>query len=59
VWVFVLLGGIIGAIALVLYFANAVGGGEKDYWYGDPSRNICNIQVMGHLADSRITEGNV
>ena len=38
VWVFVLLGGIIGAIALVLYFANAVGGGDKDYWYGDPSR---------------------
>jgi hypothetical protein len=38
VWVFVLLGGIIGAIALVLYFANAVGGGEEDYWYGDPSR---------------------
>lgn len=38
VWVFVLLGVIIGVIALVLYFANSVGGGERDYWYGDPAR---------------------
>ncbi|HET8825176.1 MAG TPA: hypothetical protein VFM77_08605 [Terriglobales bacterium] len=38
VWVFVLLGFIVGAIALVLYFATAVGGGDKDYLYGDPSR---------------------
>jgi hypothetical protein len=30
VWVFVLLGFVVGAIALVLYFANAVGGGDKD-----------------------------
>lgn len=37
-WVFVLLGAIIGVIALALYFANSVGGSEKDYWYGDPSR---------------------
>jgi hypothetical protein len=52
VWVFVLLGAIIGALALVLYFANSVGGGEKDYWYGDPSRQFyLNIppkwQVLG------------
>jgi len=52
IWVFVLLGFVIGAIALVLYFANAVGGGDKDYWSADPSRNYyLNIppkwQVLG------------
>lgn len=38
VWVFVLLGAVIAVLALILYFANSVGGGEKDYWYGDPTR---------------------
>jgi len=38
IWVFVLLGAIVAVLSLVLYFANSVGGGEKDYWYGDPTR---------------------
>lgn len=50
-WVFVLLGAVIGIIALLYYFASGVGG-EKNYWYGDPSRNYyLNIppkwQVLG------------
>jgi hypothetical protein len=39
VWVFVVLGAVIGVVAMVLYFANSVGGGEHDHWYGDPSNN--------------------
>ncbi len=51
-WVFVLLGIVIGIIALLYYFAGGVGG-EKNYWYGDPSRNYyLNIppkwQVFGY-----------
>ncbi len=38
IWVFVLIGGIIGVVAFVLYFATGIGGGDKDHWYGDPSR---------------------
>lgn len=38
IWVFVLLGAVIAVLALILYFANSIGGGDKDYWYGDPSR---------------------
>ncbi len=38
VWVFVLLGAVVAVLALILYFANSVGGGDKDYWYGDPTR---------------------
>jgi hypothetical protein len=39
VWVFVVLGVVIGIVAIALYFANSVGGGEHDHWYGDPSNN--------------------
>ena len=50
-WVFVLLGAVIGVIALLYYFAGGAGG-EKNHWYGDPSRNYyLNIppkwQVLG------------
>jgi hypothetical protein len=37
-WVFFLLGLVIGIMLLALYLATSVGGGEKDYWYGDRSR---------------------
>jgi hypothetical protein len=33
-----LLGAVIAVLSLMLYFANSVGGGDKDYWYGDPTR---------------------
>ena len=36
-WVFVLLGGVMGIIALYYYFAADVGG-EKNCWSGDPCR---------------------
>jgi len=54
-WVFVLLGAVIGIIALLYYFAAGVGG-EKNYWYGDPSRQYyLNIpstwQVLGFPID--------
>lgn len=38
IWVFILLGAMIGVVAVVLYFATGVGE-ERDYWYGDPSRS--------------------
>ena len=38
--VFVALGAVIAAVAIALYFATSAGGGEKDHWYGDPSRQF-------------------
>ena len=38
VWVFVLLGAMIGVVAVALFFATGIGG-EKDYRYGVPSRS--------------------
>lgn len=37
VGVFVALGVVITLVSVALYFANSVGGGERDHWYGDPS----------------------
>ena len=37
-WVFLLLGLVIGIMVLALYLSASVGGGEKDYWCGDRSR---------------------
>jgi len=40
VWVFVVLVSVIGLVAVVLYFTTSTGGGEKDHFYGDPSRQF-------------------
>jgi len=40
VWVFVVLASVIGLVAVVLYFTTSTGGGEKDHFYGDPSRQF-------------------
>lgn len=39
--VFIALGVVITLISVALYFANSVGGGEHDHWYGDPLNNYC------------------
>ncbi len=39
-WVFVVLACVIGLMAVFLYFTTSPGGGEKDHWYGDPSRQF-------------------
>ena len=58
-WVFVLLGAVIGVIALLYYFAAGVGG-EKDYWYGNPNRNYyLNIPPKWQGSDSGCTEGTL
>jgi hypothetical protein len=37
--VFIALGVVIALISVALYFANSVGGGDHDHFYGDPSNN--------------------